>query len=60
MIMTDQAIELWLYDLIEANTNDANQRLAKAWLATRVTTYEAAVELGLMDGAALLEKDQSR
>jgi len=50
MIMTDEAIEVWFYDLIEANMDEASQRLAKAWLATRVITYEAAVELGLMDG----------
>lgn len=46
---------VWFYDLIEANIDEGRQRLAKAWLATRVATYEAAVELGLMDGAGSLE-----
>ena len=50
--MTDEGIEVWLNDLIEANMDEENQRLAKAWLATRVATYEAVIELGLIDSCS--------
>jgi hypothetical protein len=48
--MTDDDIEAWIIDLIEANMDEENRKLALDWLMMRVRVYNATAELGLLTG----------
>jgi hypothetical protein len=47
--MTEDDIQAWIIDLIEtSHIEEENRKLALDWVTTRVTVFDAVMELGLM------------
>jgi hypothetical protein len=49
--MTDDEIEKMVRELIVANLDEEARKAALEWLKTRSDTYEAVLNLGLVDRA---------
>jgi L-ribulose-5-phosphate 3-epimerase UlaE len=52
-LMTDDAIEAMIFDLIEIHLDEDNRKAAIEWLQKRVATYSAMAEHGLIPKEAV-------